>query len=72
MAVGSPITANVWQCDVQPGDRVTKGQLLIVLEAMKMEINVVAPCDGALAALTCKPGQMVMPGQRLAVITRDP
>ena len=68
----SPVTANVWKCEVQPGDRVAKGQTLIILEAMKMEISVAAPCGGTVATLTCKPGQMVMPGQRLAVIVRDP
>ncbi|MBW0000220.1 MAG: 5-oxoprolinase/urea amidolyase family protein [Verrucomicrobia bacterium] len=70
-AVDSPVTANVWKCEVQAGDRVAKGQTLIILEAMKMEIGVAAPCDGAVAAVTCKPGQMVMPGQRLAVIARE-
>jgi biotin carboxyl carrier protein len=62
----------VWKCEAQPGDRVTKGQKLISLEAMKMEISVTAPCDGAVATVACKPGQMVMPGQRLAVIVRNP
>jgi urea carboxylase len=71
-SVDSPVTANVWKCEAQPGDRVTKGQTLIILEAMKMEISVAAPCGGVVATLTCKPGQMVMPGQRLAVIVRDP
>jgi urea carboxylase len=67
-AVESPVTANVWKCETQAGDAVIKGQTLIILEAMKMEISVLAPCDGVLASLTCKPGQMVMPGQRLAAI----
>jgi urea carboxylase len=71
-AVESPMTANVWKCEAQVGERVSKGQILVILEAMKMEISVVAPCDGTLASFTCKPGQMVMPGQRLTVITPAP
>ncbi len=48
------------------GARVTRGQGLIVLESMKMEHTLAAPCDGVLAELTCAVGEQVAPGKLLA------
>ena len=45
-AVRSPMTASVWQVAVEPGQRVEAGQTIVVLEAMKMEVAVVAPRRG--------------------------
>ena len=42
-SVRSPITASVWSVAVQAGERVTAGQRLLILEAMKMEVAVAAP-----------------------------
>lgn len=50
---------------VDEGDAVQRGQPLIVLEAMKMEIKITAPHDGRVAKLLVKPGQIVDRGQRL-------
>ena len=50
------------------GDRVTAGQPLVVLEAMKMEHTVAAPLDGVLTALHVQPGDQVESGQALAVV----
>jgi propionyl-CoA carboxylase alpha chain len=50
------------------GDRVTVGQPLVVLEAMKMEHTVVAPLDGVVTALHVRPGDQVESGQALAVV----
>ncbi|MDX1992124.1 MAG: biotin/lipoyl-containing protein [bacterium] len=50
----------------QQGDVVQKGQTLVILEAMKMEIRVSAPSDGTLARLLVEPGQVVERGQLLA------
>jgi biotin carboxyl carrier protein len=44
---------------VQPGDQVVRGQLLLVLEAMKMELRVVAPLDGTIQQVHVVPGAVV-------------
>jgi len=46
--------------------RVKRGQGLIVLESMKMEHTLAAPCDGVLAELACAVGEQVAPGKLLA------
>jgi biotin carboxyl carrier protein len=50
------------------GDRVTVGQPLVVLEAMKMEHTVAAPVDGVVSALHVRLGDQVESGQALAVV----
>ncbi|MGA3189904.1 MAG: carboxyltransferase domain-containing protein, partial [Bryobacteraceae bacterium] len=67
-AVSSPVTASVWSIAVELGQRVTAGQRLIVLEAMKMEIVVTAPAGGVLEKLHCSTGALVLAGQRLVTI----
>ena len=66
--VRSPITASVWSVAVQPGERVTAGQRLLVLEAMKMEVAVSAPRAGIIEELRCVPGALVNAGQNLLVM----
>jgi biotin carboxyl carrier protein len=51
-----------------PGDAVTAGQALVVLEAMKMEHTVVAPVDGVVGEVRAGPGDQVETGQVLAVV----
>jgi biotin carboxyl carrier protein len=53
--------ATVTAVHVAAGDRVTRGDVLIVLEAMKMELPVRAPGDGTVAAVHCRPGDLVQP-----------
>ena len=50
---------------VSVGDRVTKGQTLLIIEAMKMEHGIKAPHDGTIAALPFSEGEMVSPGAAL-------
>ncbi|MCC6538578.1 MAG: biotin/lipoyl-binding protein, partial [Bryobacterales bacterium] len=64
-SVRSPVTASVWQINVEKGQRVTAGQRLMVLEAMKMEVAVVAPCDGVVEDLRCTAGSLVTAGHNL-------
>jgi urea carboxylase len=59
----APVSANVWQVLVESGDRVTKGDTLVILEAMKMEIAVVAEEDGTIVSVFCQKGQTVTAGQ---------
>jgi len=52
----------------QPGDDVTAGQTLIVLEAMKMEHTIAAPRDGTVAAVHYAPGDLVEEGAVLIAL----
>jgi urea carboxylase len=67
-AVRSPMTASVWQVGVEPGQRVEAGQKILVLEAMKMEVAVVAPSAGVVELVHCAKGGMVAAGQNLATV----
>jgi biotin carboxyl carrier protein len=58
-SLASPMPATVVSVKVAPGDTVTTGQTLIVLEAMKMELPVRAPGDGRIKAVCCKAGDLV-------------
>ena len=60
-SVTAPMPATVIAVNVGPGDAVKLGDVLIVLEAMKMELPVRAPGDGTVAAVHCRPGDLVQP-----------
>ena len=53
---------------VAAGQTVTRGQTLVLLEAMKMELRLTAPCDGRVASLRCAAGEIVARGQLLLEI----
>jgi biotin carboxyl carrier protein len=61
-SLSAPMPASVVRVDVAPGDRVSKGDALVILEAMKMELPVRAPADGVVGAVHCKAGDLVKPG----------
>jgi biotin carboxyl carrier protein len=56
---------------VAEGDQVRRGQPLVVLEAMKMEIRVTAQHDSKVAKILCQPGQVVERGQVLLQLTTE-
>jgi len=62
----APINGAVWKVLAKPGDEVKQGQVLLILEAMKMEHAVKAPRDGVVAEVLCKEGDFVNGGQLLA------
>jgi biotin carboxyl carrier protein len=64
-ALSAPMPATVVRIAVAPGERVREGDLLIVLEAMKMELPIRAPRDMVIGALHCREGEMVQPGRAL-------
>ncbi len=67
-SISAPVTANVWEIAVDAGQRVEAGQRLIVLEAMKMEIAVTAPCAGIIERIHCAKGSLVSAGQSLLLL----
>ncbi|MCA1559135.1 MAG: hypothetical protein LC753_03060 [Acidobacteria bacterium] len=58
----APMPATVRSVQVAAGDSVKRGDTLILLEAMKMEMPVRAPEDGRVSAVHCAPGDLVQPG----------
>lgn len=66
--VAAHVPANVWQILVEKGAKVKKGDRLIILESMKMEITITAPVSGILIEVLCSQGQMVSVDQALFVI----
>ncbi len=69
--VPAPFTSTVWQLGVIPGQRVTAGEKLVSLEAMKMESSVLAPRDGTVVEIYTRPGEQVAPGQILLAIQEN-
>ena len=61
----APMPATVRAVRVQPGDAVRRGDVLVLLEAMKMELPVRAGTDGRVAEVRCREGEMVQAGQLL-------
>jgi urea carboxylase len=68
VALESHVHGSVWQLEVNVGDRVAAGQVLVVLEAMKMEIALHTEHGGTVARVLVAPGTQVAPGQALLVI----
>ena len=58
----------VFKIEGKVGQTVSKGDTIVVLEAMKMEIPMVSPTDGKIASIDCAVGDPVEAGQLLAVI----
>lgn len=63
--VVAPIVGTVMQIKVAVGETVTLNQVLLVMEAMKMETNVASPMAGKIKAIHVTPGQAVKAGQVL-------
>lgn len=61
----APMPATVRKLLVSVGDRVGRNDVLVVLEAMKMELPIRATADGAVAKVNCREGELVQPGVSL-------
>jgi 3-methylcrotonyl-CoA carboxylase alpha subunit len=68
--IQSPMPGRVIAVDVRQGDRVTKGQKLVTLEAMKMEHSLAAPFDGVVAELDAAEGAQVTEGTLLVRVEK--
>ncbi|WP_428818654.1 sodium-extruding oxaloacetate decarboxylase subunit alpha [Microbulbifer sp. MCCC 1A16149] len=67
-AVKAPLAGNIFKVLVKPGDQVTEGQNIVILEAMKMETAVSAPRAGSVTGVTIKEGDAVAVGDALLTI----
>lgn len=63
-----PITGKIISVDVQVGQAVKEGDVMCVLESMKMENPIVATVDGTVSEIGIKVDQVVKPGDVIAVI----
>lgn len=64
-ALTAPMPARVLSVSVEAGQQVAKGDVLVTLEAMKMELPVRAPRNATVRAVSCQTGRMVNAGDRL-------
>ena len=68
-AFTSHVAGNLWQIKFKLGDLVNEGDVVVVVESMKMEISVTATCAGTVTQILCTEGMTVSAGQNLIVIT---
>ncbi|KUJ79161.1 oxaloacetate decarboxylase subunit alpha [Microbulbifer flavimaris] len=66
--VSAPLAGNIFKVLVKPGDEITEGQTIVVLEAMKMETAVSAPRSGTVSTVAVKEGDSVAVGDALLTI----
>ncbi|MFZ4651731.1 MAG: biotin/lipoyl-containing protein, partial [Rubrivivax sp.] len=71
-ALVSPVQGVVSQLAAAVGQRVAAGQVVVVLESMKMEVPVAAPCSGTVTALLVGAGEAVDAAAELARVQPDP
>ena len=69
VAIESHVAGNIWKVLVKPGDVIQEGQPLVIIESMKMEIDVVSPVSGVVTTVVKGEGSQVAAGQRLLVLT---
>lgn len=66
--VEAEMVANVWKVLVEAGAQVASGDVLVILESMKMEIPVEAPVGGTISAVNVAEGGVVQEGDVIAII----
>ena len=67
--VNAPMPGNILAVNVQNGATVKKGDVLMILEAMKMENEIMSPCDGTVSSVSVQKGAAVETGAVLCVIS---
>jgi 3-methylcrotonyl-CoA carboxylase alpha subunit len=68
----APMPGRVLQVLAAAGDRVARGAVLLVMEAMKVQMRITAPIPGTVQALRCQAGELVEDGAELVVVEPDP
>ena len=70
-ALASPMQGSIWKIAVKTGQQVVEGDVVTIIEAMKMENEITAHKAGVIAELPIKEGGSVAAGDTLAIITSD-
>lgn len=68
MEIQSPMSGSVWKIEVREGDTVASGDVVIILESMKMEIPIEATDAGAVKEIKVAEGDFVQEGDSVVVI----
>jgi len=68
VVLDSSVSGSVWQINIKPGEDISPGQTLVIIESMKMEIAIDAPCSGVVTRLLTEKGSRVSSGQPLLLI----
>jgi biotin carboxyl carrier protein len=63
--IAAPLPGNITEIKVSPGDIIEKGQLLMIMEAMKMENQVLSDRKGVVESILVRPGDAVLQGDIL-------
>lgn len=66
--ITAPLPGNMWKVRVTVNQRVKRGDVLFIIEAMKMENEIFAPCDGTVTSVSVTEGTAVSTGDELCVI----
>jgi acetyl-CoA carboxylase biotin carboxyl carrier protein len=69
--VTAHITGTVWKIDVEVGDEVEEDDEVIILESMKMEMPIEAPCDGTVKEILVEEGDSVDEDDVVMIIEED-
>ena len=67
----SPLTGTVYKINVVAGQQVNEGDVIIILEAMKMETEIRSPSSGAITAVHIREGDKVQVGDTLLTLSRS-
>ena len=67
-AIYSSVAGCVWKITTKAGNRLNSGDTLLILESMKMEIEVLSDFSGTLHKVLVEPGQQIQPGQMIALL----
>ena len=70
-AIVTPMQGTVLAVEVSEGDEVAAGQVVCVVEAMKMENEITSPRAGTVSGLSVEPGQPVTTGQVICLVAQD-
>lgn len=70
-AIESIMSGNIWKIEVEVGDRVKAGEVLVILESMKMEVDIEATISGTISQILFKEGDNIESGNVLVVIKKD-
>jgi oxaloacetate decarboxylase alpha subunit len=66
--IPAPLAGNIFKVNVKPGDKVRDGDVIVILEAMKMETEVRAPKDGLVGTVSVAEGDKVAVGDTLLTL----